>query len=123
MKGKIKYRIYDRFIITDNVQRHDLILGDISPRIKSWKIKEIDELRMDFVVKRMQLIEVCRGGNGMQCVKNKPIKLFEEYVDKRGNIRLREVENSMTKEDGSYKFDVLVDERYFPKHYTVLIKM
>ncbi|MCY6958951.1 MULTISPECIES: hypothetical protein [Clostridium] len=123
MKNSMKYKIYDRIIVTNNVEKRDLILGDFSPKIKLWKFKDNDELRLDFTVKAVQLLQIKGNGKQDKCMKNKPIKLFQEYMDKKGTVRLKEIESSMTEEDGSYNFDVLIQEKYFPKYYTVLIKI
>lgn len=123
MQYKTNYRVYDRFIITRDMESYGLILGDFSPRIKSWKFKERDELRIDFTVEEIKLINISGKVNHKKSMGNKPIKLFQEYMDKTGTMRLKEIETSTTREDGTYSFDVLIQGKYFPKYYTVLIKI
>lgn len=122
MKEQDKYKVYDRFIIAENIKKNELVLGEISPKIKLWKYEDVEELRIDFTVTTIQLIEIYRNGNKNGNTKNKPIKLLEEYVDKKGEVRLKEVENSITEDDGSYNFDILVNKKYFKKYFTVLIE-
>ncbi|NFV14547.1 hypothetical protein FDG09_17130 [Clostridium sporogenes] len=123
MQYKTNYRVYDRFIITNDMENYGLILGGFSPKVKLWKFKELDELRIDFTVEKIKLININGKGTHNKSMANKPIKLFQEYMDKTGTIRLKEVETSTTREDGSYSFDVLMQGKYFPKYYTVLIKI
>lgn len=123
MQYKTNYRVYDRFIITNDIKNYGLILGDFSPKVKLWKFKELDELRIDFTVEKIKLINIDGKGIHNKSMASKPIKLFQEYMDKTGTIRLKEVETSITREDGSYSFDVLIQGKYFPKYYTVLIKI